>query len=85
MILRTIYVFEFDICITILLLAIDPLCNVFIPKEYELCYKAINFVIEVIFPENAIYVDTHNNKVNIYVQLRTTKRCELLHVRYGLN
>ena len=65
--LRTIYVFEFDICITILLLAIDPLCNVFIPKEYELCYKAINFVIEVIFPENAIYVDIHNNKVNIYV------------------
>ena len=36
-------------------------------KEYELCFTAINFVIEVIFPENAIYVDTHNNKVNIYV------------------
>ena len=57
----------------------------FIFKEYELCFTAIDFVIEVIFPENAIYVDIHNNKVNIYVRLRTTKRCELLHVRYGLN
>ena len=59
----------------------DHLCNVFIFKEYKLCFTAINFVIEVIFPD----VDIHNNKVNIYVRLRTTKRCELLHVRYGLN